>query len=107
MHTVTREIFTFISYPHNMPRATGLNKRTARWNKSDDAKFLDLVVRGKINIVDVTPATIDYIRAKYSWVNRSETNFRQRYKRVANTLQLTQDLDGARAQRRKGESYHI
>ena len=74
----------------------------ARWNKSDDAKFRELVKRGKIDITDVTPATIDYVRAKYGWVNRSETNFRQNYRRVANTLRLAQDLEGARAHRKNG-----
>ncbi len=55
----------------------------------------------------LTPATINSIKAKYGWVKHSEMNFRQNYKRVASTLQLAQDLEGARAQRRNGESYKI
>ncbi len=85
-----------------MPRGTGLNEQTARWNKSDNAKFRKLVKRGKIDITDVTPATIDYVRAKYGWVNHLETNFRQNYRRVANTLRLAQDLEGTRALRKNG-----
>jgi hypothetical protein len=95
------------SHIHNMPQGTGLNEQMARWNKSDNAKFRELVKRGKIDIANVTPATIDYIRAKYGSVNRSEMNFHQNYRRVANTLQLAQDLEGAQAHRRNGESYNI
>jgi hypothetical protein len=89
-----------------MPRATGTTERTARWNSSDDDKIQSLVAKGKIDINNITPKFIESIRTKDGWENRTATNFRQNYQRVANTLQLAQDLNGAWIERR-GESFRV
>jgi hypothetical protein len=75
----------------------------ARWNLSDTAKFQELVDKGKIDIDNITPVFIETIRKKHGWENHSTSNFRNNCHKVANTLQLAQDLNGARAL--KGESF--
>ncbi len=89
-----------------MPRATGTTERTARWNSSDDDKFRSLFAKGKIDIDNITPKFIESIRTKHGWENCTATNFRQNYQRVANTLQLAQDLNGAWVEQR-GESFRV
>jgi hypothetical protein len=69
-----------------MPRATGTTERTASWNSSDDDKFQGLVAKGKIDINNITPKSIESIRTKHGWENCTATNFRQNYQRAANTL---------------------
>ncbi len=80
-----------------------MSKQTARWNISDDAKFQQLAHKGKINIDNITPVFIETIRKKHGWENRTASNFCTNYRRVANTLQLTRDLNEAQAL--KGESF--
>jgi hypothetical protein len=87
---------------HNMPRVTRASEQTARWNLSDTTKFQELVDKGKIDINNITPVFIEAIRKKHGWENCSHSNFRDNYRKVANTLRLAQDLNGARAL--KGES---
>ncbi len=89
-----------------MPRATGTTEHTARWNSSDDDKFQSLVAKGKIDIDNITLKFIKSIRTKHGWENHTATNFYQNYQRVANTLQLMQDLNGAWVERR-GESFRV
>jgi hypothetical protein len=69
-------------------------------------KFRSLVAKGKIDIDNITPKFIKSIRTKDGWENRTATNFRQNYQRVANTLQLAQDLNGACVEQR-GESFRV
>ncbi len=89
-----------------MPRATGTTECTARWNSLDDAEFQSLIERGYINVDDITPKFIESIKTRQGWEKCSATNFRQNYRRVANTLQLTLHLNGARV-RQKGESCRV
>jgi hypothetical protein len=89
-----------------MPKATRTTEPTARWNSSDDDKFQSLIAKGKIDIDNITPKFIEPIRTKHGWENRTATNFCQNYQRVANTLQLAQDLNGARVEQR-GESFRV
>jgi hypothetical protein len=89
-----------------MPRWVRSKERTARWNESDDAKFQKLVKKGRIDIDDITPAFIKSIRTSSpQWENCSAKNFRTNYRRVANTLWLARNLDGARA--RNSESFSV
>jgi hypothetical protein len=83
-------------------RLAGKTERTARWNDLDDTKFRKLVKKGRINIDDITPGTIDAVRTRHGWDNRKVTNFRTNYKRVAATIRLEREYSGARA--RTGES---
>ncbi len=92
----------FISL-HKMPRATGTTEHTARWNSLDDAKFRSLVKRGYIDINNVTTKFIKSIRTRHGWENCLATNFRQNCRRVANTLRLALDPNGAQVGQ-KGES---
>jgi hypothetical protein len=80
------KIFSYFILYHKMPRATETTERTARWNISDDDKFQSLITRGKIDINNITPKFIESIRTKHGWENCTATNFRQNYRRVANTL---------------------
>ncbi len=89
-----------------MPTAAGTTERTARWNSSDDDEFRSLVAKGKIDINNITSKFIESIRKKHGWENRTATNFRQNYRRVAKTLQLAQDLNGAWVEQR-GESFRV
>jgi hypothetical protein len=83
-----------------------IQEQTARWNESDDTEFKKLVKKGCIDINDITPAFIKSIRTSSpQWENRSAENFRTNYQRVANTLRLARDLDGARA--RNSESFSV
>ncbi len=93
--------FFHISY-HKMPRATKTTERTARWNSWDNDKFWSLVARGYINIDNISPKFIKSIRTRHGWENFSAINFCQNYRRVANTLWLALDLNGAWV-RQKGE----
>jgi hypothetical protein len=89
-----------------MPRRVGSKERTARWNKSDNAEFRKLVKKGCIDINNITPVFIESIRTSSpQWENRSAENFRTNYRRVANTLRLARDLDGAQA--RNSESVSV
>jgi hypothetical protein len=54
-----------------MPRVTGTSEQTARWNLSDDAKFLELAHKHKIDIDNITPVFIETIRKKHGWENRT------------------------------------
>jgi len=79
-----------------MARGVGLHEKTARWNESDDAKFRSQVLSGIINIDDITPPFIENVRVNHGWEIRTRDNFRQNYRRVANTLRLARDLNGAK-----------
>ena len=79
-----------------MPWQAGLKEKTPRRNKDDDSDFRKLVHQGIIDINNISPVFIDSIRESTPrWKNRSIDNFRLNYQRVANTLQLARDLDGA------------
>jgi len=79
-----------------MARTAGKPESTKRWDKSEDAKFREQVKEGIIDIDDISPKFIENVRENHGWKNRPILNFRTNYRRVANTLRLARDLNGAR-----------
>ena len=77
-------------------RAIGLPEKSKRWDVSDNAKFRAQVKAGIIDIDDISPKFIENVRENHGWKIRSKENFRTNYRRVANTLRLARDLNGAR-----------
>jgi len=78
-----------------MARTAGKPESTKRWDKSEDAKFREQVKEGIIDINDISPKFIENVQENHGWKNRSKENFRTNYRRVANTLRLARDLNGA------------
>ena len=79
-----------------MARTAGKPESTKKWEKSEDAKFREQVKEGIIDIDDISPKFIENVQENHGWKNRSKENFRTNYRRVANTLRLAQNLNGAR-----------
>jgi hypothetical protein len=79
---------------------------TKQWGKYDKQKLHTLVVKGKVNIEDLSYNNIDDVQERW-FPDQQQRNFRQNFKDFALAFDLGSALAGARRQGKTRICFHL